>query len=189
MTKRLVLVRHGQTDWNVERRIQGQIDVPLNALGHEQAAHAAEQLHKLEPTHIVTSDLTRAVQTATPLALLCDLPIHLDPTLREIYVGTWEGLIVSEAEERFPDEYARWHSGEDFPRGGGETRADTAKRTASGLRKALEAPNSGDTIVAFSHGVSLRVAADLLAAEGLVKLDGPAPSFGNATWLILEVKN
>jgi len=186
-TRRLVTVRHGETDWNLARRIQGQMDVPLNETGRLQALALTNTLAGFTPTLIVSSDSQRAVVTAIPFATQHKTPIHLSPGLREIYVGTWEGLHIAEAERQHPEEYARWHSGEDFPRGGGETRAQTARRVADALLEAVRRDDAGDTVFAFSHGVALRVGLDLLAAEGFIALEEPAPHFGNTQWMAVDL--
>ena len=94
---RVIMVRHGETDWSREARWQGHSDVPLNALGFEQADRLVKPLAKQQPTHIVTSDLVRTQQTIRPLAELLGLPITTDADLREIDVGSWAGLTHDEA--------------------------------------------------------------------------------------------
>src|SRR5262245_22002704 len=88
---RLVLWRHGQTQWNVEGRFQGQSDIPLDQVGEQQAERAARLLAALQPTAIYSSDLTRATMTAAPLARLTGLTVISDKDLRERYGGLWEG--------------------------------------------------------------------------------------------------
>src|SRR5450755_3799671 len=87
----LVLWRHGQTDWNVQRRFQGQSDTPLNSAGHEQARRAARYIAALRPAAIFSSDLIRASATAEALARLTGLSVQLDKDLRERNGGSWEG--------------------------------------------------------------------------------------------------
>jgi probable phosphoglycerate mutase len=84
---RIVIWRHGQTDWNIENRFQGHSDIPLNTVGHYQASHAAKVLAGMEPTAIVASDLMRAQQTAGALANLLKLDVRIDPRLRETNGG------------------------------------------------------------------------------------------------------
>ena len=88
---RIVLWRHGQTDWNIESRFQGHSDIPLNAVGHYQAAHAAKILAGMNPVKIIASDLLRAQQTAQALADITHLPVHTEAGLRETNGGHWEG--------------------------------------------------------------------------------------------------
>ena len=94
--RRIVLWRHGQTEWNMAGRLQGQTDVPLDEVGREQARIAARLLQSLKPSVIVSSDLSRAVDTARALADLVGLDVLLDEGLRETFVGTWQGLTDAE---------------------------------------------------------------------------------------------
>ncbi|MFQ5409006.1 MAG: histidine phosphatase family protein [Anaerolineales bacterium] len=103
----LFLVRHGQTDWNVQGRYTGQSDIPLNALGRRQAHAAASQLADLSPSAVYTSDLQRAYETARIIAQRCTLPLYTDVRLREINQGVWEGLLLDEIKARYAAEFAR----------------------------------------------------------------------------------
>lgn len=184
---RLIVVRHGQTDWNVEHRIQGQQDVPLNAVGRQQAMDVSPFLVAQRPTYLVSSDSSRAAATAIPTALACGLPLHFDQDLREIYVGKWEGLLATEAEGEFPEEFAIWKGGQDINRGGGETRAETAERAARAFLSAAKAAGPDGVAMAFSHGVSIRVGLDLLQQKGHLDLGGPTKHFGNTEWLAVDL--
>jgi probable phosphoglycerate mutase len=104
---RLVLVRHGETDWNAEGRYQGQSDVPLNATGMAQAKALALRLSGERLDAIYTSDLARAAQTAEALAAETGAPIHREPRLREIDQGEWEGLLLTEIQARYAEEFRR----------------------------------------------------------------------------------
>jgi glucosyl-3-phosphoglycerate phosphatase len=183
--RRVVLWRHGQTSWNAVRRAQGQIDVPLDEQGVVQARDSAARLASLRPVEIVTSDLSRATATAAELARLTGLTSVVDPALREIYLGAWQGLTGDQYAERFPEEYRRWREGTDVRRGGGETYAECAERVAASIGRAVERIGPGDTVVLVSHGVSIRVGACRF-------LDIPQPrwsAFGglsNCAWVILE---
>jgi alpha-ribazole phosphatase len=101
---RIYLVRHGQTAWNHSGRIQGHSDVPLDAVGLQQAARAAEWLvqHVRSPRALYSSDLKRASQTAEIIATRLNVPLHLTPALRERHWGAWEGLTREEVIERYP---------------------------------------------------------------------------------------
>ena len=103
-----MLWRHGQTTWNLEHRFQGQTDIPLDETGKAQAEQAARRLATLRPHALFSSDLTRAQQTAAPLARLTGLPVTLDKDLRERTGGDWEGLTDAEIRERYPAERATW---------------------------------------------------------------------------------
>jgi probable phosphoglycerate mutase len=104
--RRVLLLRHGRTRWNAQRRFQGQADPPLDDVGRAQAYEVAALVAALEPQLIVSSDALRAAQTAAPLAEITGLPVQLEPRLRERSLGHWEGLTREEVQERYPDEFA-----------------------------------------------------------------------------------
>lgn len=126
--KHLVVLRHGRTTWNAQRRFQGQLDPPLDDVGRVQAYEVAGMVAGLEPDLLVSSDATRCVQTAQLIADLCALELHAEPRLRERSLGHWEGLTRAEVADAYPDEYADWIAGRDVSRRGGETRAQVAAR-------------------------------------------------------------
>jgi alpha-ribazole phosphatase len=105
---RLVLIRHGETDWNVEGRYQGQADPPLNERGWTQARQLAEALQDQPLDVLYASDLRRAAETAAAIGQATGLAVHYDPRLREIHQGEWQGLLVTEIEQRYPDLFRRW---------------------------------------------------------------------------------
>jgi broad specificity phosphatase PhoE len=152
---RLIVWRHGNTDWNAIDRVQGQSDTPLNDLGREQAAAAAPLLAALRPDAIVASDLRRAADTAAALAALTGLPVRTDARLRERYYGQWQGLTMTEVAERFPVEYARWRAGEQDPGCEVESLDDVGKRVGAALQDAADAVPGG-TIVVATHGGGAR---------------------------------
>lgn len=152
---RLIVWRHGNTDWNAANRVQGQLDIPLNDLGREQAATAAPLLAALRPDALFASDLRRAVATAETLAALTGLPIRTDPRLRERYYGLWQGLTNSELWARFPVESARWRAGDPDPGCEVESLDDLGKRVGAALQEAADAAPGG-TIVVATHGGAAR---------------------------------
>ncbi|SIS63334.1 histidine phosphatase family protein [Alicyclobacillus vulcanalis] len=97
------LVRHGETDWNVEGRVQGWTDVPLNEVGRQQADRLADWLKSVHVDHIYSSDLERALETARRVSRATQAPITVRPCLREHYFGQAEGLLRSESLRRFPN--------------------------------------------------------------------------------------
>ena len=105
---RLLLWRHGQTAWNVEGRFQGQTDIPLDETGEQQAERAARLLAALRPDVIISSDLSRAMATAAPLARLTGLTVSTDKDLRERHGGAWEGLSDVQIRTQYPVEHAQW---------------------------------------------------------------------------------
>ena len=159
MSRQLVLWRHGRTRWNAAGRAQGQTDIGLDDLGRAQAAAAAPILASLGPTAIVSSDLSRAADTADVLAKLTGLAVTRDPAFREIDFGEREGLTWAESYERFPEEMRRWWAGEDVRISGGETRSETAERFSDALTGYVAAMGDNDTLVVASHGGAMRVGA------------------------------
>lgn len=155
---RLILCRHGQTDWNREQRGQGQADVPLNEVGRAQAAAAGAALAALRPDAVWSSDSSRAHDTAIAVGL----PVTSDPRLREIDLGRYEGKLLSEWEADEPDEYARNLAGHDVRRGGGELNREVGERAYPALLAALAATPVGGLLVVVSHGGTIRALLRLL---------------------------
>jgi len=149
---RLVLWRHGRTEWNATGRFQGQLDPPLDDEGRNQAALAAPHLVATglppERTVVVSSDLSRAAETAATLTALLGVPLRLDTRLREHGMGSWEGLTRDEVAERFPDQYADWVSGRPVRGRGGEEVAEVSERALAALVDLPEAP----VAVVVTHG-------------------------------------
>ncbi|GHF73259.1 histidine phosphatase family protein [Streptomyces thermodiastaticus] len=154
--RRIILWRHGQTSWNVERRFQGSTDVELTDTGIRQARRAARLLASLEPDAIVSSDLKRAVRTAAELAALTGLDVALDEGLRETYAGVWQGLTHEEILARYGEEYAAWKRGEPVRRGGGELETEVADRAAPVVLRHVEKLPEDGTLVVVSHGGTIR---------------------------------
>ncbi|MFI1676814.1 histidine phosphatase family protein [Streptomyces sp. NPDC020607] len=153
---RIILWRHGQTAWNLERRFQGSTDIQLTETGVAQAKRAARLLASLKPDAIVASDLKRAAATAGELSAITGLPVTHEEALRETYAGAWQGLTHDEIIARFGDQYAAWKRGEAVRRGGGELETEVADRAAPVvLRHAEKLPEDG-TLVVVSHGGTIR---------------------------------
>jgi broad specificity phosphatase PhoE len=149
---RLIVWRHGNTDWNANERVQGQSDTPLNALGRRQAAAAAEILLAVRPDAIVASDLLRASDTAAALSAVSGLTVSYDKRLRERYFGSWQGLYMTEVIERFPEQHARWTAGQEVG-GDVESLDELGARVAAALTSAA---TLGDTVVVATHGAAAR---------------------------------
>ncbi|MGW0531964.1 histidine phosphatase family protein [Streptomyces sp. NPDC003032] len=153
---RIILWRHGQTAWNLERRFQGSTDIELTGAGVGQARRAARLLASLKPDAIVASDLKRAAATAGELAAVTGLPVTYEEGLQETYAGEWQGLTHEEIISRFGDQYTAWKRGESVRRGGGELETEVADRAAPiVLRHAEKLPDNG-TLVVVSHGGTIR---------------------------------
>ena len=189
----LVVVRHGRTAWNAEGRFQGWADVPLDDEGLDPSERAARAVASLlgesssaraAPVTLASSDLRRAAGTAEAIGRALGVPVTVDPALREVDVGRWEGLTSSEVEQHFPAEHRAWSAGEDVRRGGGETLGQAGRRVAGAVRSLLEGAPAD--VVVVGHGMSLQVALELLSRDGIIDLDGAAPHLGNAEHLALQ---
>ncbi len=176
MTRRLVLLRHGRTAWNAERRFQGQADPPLDEVGRAQAYEVAAMVLALGPSRIVSSDLQRALVTAQIVAEACGLPLTSDPRFRERSLGHWEGLTREEVEERYPDEFADWLAGRDVSRRGGETRAEVATRARAAFD---EIDVDGPLVVVTHSATAMALTANLLEMDQSVHVIGP---LANCHW-------
>lgn len=152
--RRLVLVRHGESIWNAERRIQGQACAGLSPRGHAQAAATAAALAALHPdATLVTSDLQRTVETVAPLEAALGTDARREPGLRERAFGAWETRLRDEVAASEPERWGRWLAGEDVVgEVGGESAAQLADRVAPVLRGLLDATPDGGTTVAVTHG-------------------------------------
>lgn len=149
---RVFLLRHGQTAWNAEQRIQGQLDVPLDATGRWQAERLAQALCGEGLDALYSSDLQRARQTAAPLAALTGLSVTPDVALRERGFGSFEGCTYAEIEIRWPEQALRWRRREPgFGPGGGEPLAVFYERSVQAVRR-LAAAHEGQTIAIVAHG-------------------------------------
>jgi broad specificity phosphatase PhoE len=184
-----VLWRHGQTVWNVERRFQGQSDIPLDEVGQAQAERAARLLAGLRPDLIVSSDLSRAASTAAPLARLTGLEVILDKDLRERHGGCWEGLTDAEIRERYPEAHANWMPPD------GEPSAAVADRVSGALQRvavavaeraavAEQAADRDGLAVVVSHGAALRLGMSRLLGMP-DELFGTLGPLANCSWSVL----
>ncbi|MEJ8279304.1 histidine phosphatase family protein [Pseudonocardia spirodelae] len=126
---RLTLLRHGQTEYNATGRMQGHLDTRLTDAGMAQAAAAAPLLAGCRFDRIVTSDLTRAHDTATTVAAATGLPLSVDKRLRETHLGDWQGRTVADIEAEDPGAIAAWRSDPRFTPPGGESRVDVVARS------------------------------------------------------------
>jgi broad specificity phosphatase PhoE len=157
---RLVLLRHGRTEWNVTGRFQGQADVPLDEVGRGQADAAARHVAAFEPVSLFSSDLARTYQTAQPLSALTGLEIQTDKRLREIHVGSWEGLLGDEIRAQDPELAQQVWDGDDVRRSPtGESPQEVADRVAEALAEIAETADDGETIAVVTHGLAGRVGA------------------------------
>ena len=146
------MVRHGETAWNAEGRVQGQLDIPLNDVGRAQARATAAVLAEHDFTAIYCSDLIRVRQTAEPAARKLALPVLYMAELRERHYGMFETLTYVEVREKFPAQYARFRDKDpDFDFEGGETLRGFNERSLKAVRD-LNARHQGEQILVFTHG-------------------------------------
>jgi probable phosphoglycerate mutase len=154
MPRVLYIVRHGATDWNQSKCIQGQLDTPLNGAGRSQAALAAKRLAALGATALYSSDLLRAYETAQIIAQAASLQIIQKPGLREMHFGAWQGLTLDEIRERDPELYAaRRERPYEVPPPGGEAWRQFYQRSVKSVHDILHATDAERVIVATHSGV------------------------------------
>jgi probable phosphoglycerate mutase len=160
--RRLLVWRHGRTEWNATGRFQGQLDPPLDDEGRAQAARTAPQLAAVlrdQDVVLVSSDLQRAVDTAGVLAPLLGVSVRVDERLREHGLGSWEGLTRDDVAERHPDQYADWLAGRPVPGRGGEAQADVAARAVAAV---ADLPPASAAVLVTHGGTAGRLVEALL---------------------------
>ncbi len=149
---RIVAIRHGETDWNAQSRLQGQLNIPLNAMGLHQASTLAEALRDEDLAVVYSSDLGRAWHTASALAAPLGLPLQPDTGLRERCFGVFEGCTYAEIESRWPDQAQRWRRREiDFAPVGAESLRLFQQRCVATIDR-LAAAHVGQAIAVVCHG-------------------------------------
>lgn len=174
----LLLVRHGETDWNRDGRWQGQSDTQLNDVGREQAARVAEELDGVDVVY--SSDLARARETADIVARRLGLEVHVDERLRERGFGAWEGKTAPEIEAEFRDAHARWLAGDGPGADDAEPFADFAARVNAFLDDVL-ARHPEETVLVVAHGGSIRVMHAFASGLDYVRDHRSIPAVANAT--------
>ena len=189
--RRLVMLRHGQTEFNAGSRMQGQLDTDLSDLGRAQAVAAAEVLAKRQPLLIVASDLRRAHETALTLSQHSGQPVRVDTRLRETHLGDWQGKTHSEVDVMSPGARLAWRDDARWAPHGGESRIDVAARSTPVVADILAgepewgADEPERPVVLVAHG-------GLIAALTAALLDLPVDSWpvlggmGNASWAQLS---
>jgi alpha-ribazole phosphatase len=180
---RFCLVRHGQTDWNLEGRYQGQSDVPLNENGRNQAGALAQKLKGYPFTAIYTSDLVRAKETADILAAALRLPVICDLRLREIDQGKWEGQLVDDIKARYVE---LWQQRSVDPASlrppGGETVEEVANRVHTAMDD-IARHHPGASVLVVSHGLALATVICTIRAIPLGQAYSVIPENGEPVWL------
>jgi broad specificity phosphatase PhoE len=172
-----LLVRHGETDWNAQKRWQGHSDTPLNERGREQARALAESIGGVDAVY--SSDLARARETAEIVAARFGLEVLVDQRLRERRFGAWEGLTAEEIEQRFPAEHDRWQAGEGYGAGDAEPFDAFAARIRSFLDDVVR-EHPDDEVLVVAHGGSIRVVHALANDLDYVRDHRSIPAVANA---------
>jgi glucosyl-3-phosphoglycerate phosphatase len=181
---RLVLWRHGETEWNVGRRMQGQLDADLSEIGIEQARRAAPIIAGFVPQALLTSDLRRASDTAAVLAEQTDLPVKMDKRLRETHLGEWQGLTHEDVDARWPGGRVTWRGNAAWAPPGGETRIEVAGRAKQVVNELDSREEVGVAVLCAHGGLIASLVAYLL---GLPVDRWPAlGAIGNCHWAVLD---
>lgn len=170
LATRVLLVRHGETDWNTQTRLQGHSDIPLNARGRDQVRRLGQALAGQSLDAVYSSDLQRAFDTARAMAEATGAPLQADPALRERGFGCFEGMTYAEIEARWPDDARRWRTRDPaFGPAGGETLLDFHARCVVAAER-LVAKHPGGSIALVAHGGVLD---SLYRAATRLALDAP----------------
>ena len=180
---RLVLLRHGRTAWNAQRRFQGQLDPPLDEVGRMQAYEVAGLIAALQPDLLVSSDAARAVQTAELVSAAIALPVRTEPRLRERSLGHWEGLTRDEVALKYPEEFADWTAGRDVSGRGGESREEVAHRALAAF---AELPPRGTAVLVTHSATAMALTNALLGLDQRVHVLGP---LANCHWSELTAEH
>jgi broad specificity phosphatase PhoE len=174
----LLLVRHGETDWNRDGRWQGHSDTHLNDVGRDQARRVASELSDVDVVY--ASDLARARETAEIIAAAQGLEVHLEPRLRERSFGAWEGLTMPEIEAEFGEALARWLAGEGPGADDAEPFDAFATRVA-GFVQELPGRHPDQTVLLVGHGGSIRVIHAVASGLDYVRDHRSIPAVPNCT--------
>ena len=182
----LILLRHGYSLYNKEQRYTGQRDIPLEPEGYRQAEDAARYLlANYDISAVYSSDLSRAVLTAKPTADALGLPVHTTPAFREIDLGYWTDRLIAETREIYPEETAKFRSGNGYARaGGGENYAEMIGRVDLAARQ-IARRHPGKTVLIASHGGAIRAA--MVGWLGVpIENVNDAPFAGNASINVVD---
>ena len=180
----LILMRHGETAWNRSQRLQGHRDIPLSDAGRNQAMDAAPSVVALRPEVVVASDLGRARETADVVAAVVDLPVAVDPRLRETSMGKWEGLTRDEVIAEWEPEWNAWRttSAHASPPGG-ESRWQVAQRAAAVVDE-LDDDRASRALLVSHGGTIVGLTGRLLALPE--DSWGTLIGIGNCHWVVLH---
>jgi glucosyl-3-phosphoglycerate phosphatase len=179
---RLVMWRHGETDYNATGRMQGHLDSQLTEVGRNQARFAVPVLARFSPDIVVTSDLRRAMDTATTFTEVTGVPLRVDKRLRETNLGLWQGMTSAEVDEQWPGSRQIWQTDPTWTPPGGESRLEVAARAAEVVGDLDE--STEETAVLCAHGGMIAALVGHLLelpVAAWAKLGG----IGNCHWTVL----
>jgi alpha-ribazole phosphatase len=184
----LILIRHGETDWNIEGRYQGQSDVPLNSTGIKQAQDLAQQLRHEPLDAIYSSDLARAKGTAEILSRINGAPLFLDPRLREIDQGEWEGMLFQDIRSRFTEAFEeRLRDPLQVAPPGGETVGQVRQRVLEAVDEIVDHYPRG-LVAIVSHGLALAIVRVHYNKQAIETVWDHIPDNANPERIHVEVK-
>lgn len=184
--RRIIVLRHGETDHNARGVWQGQFDSELSDRGRSQAARVAVALADLAPDRVVASDLRRAAETGRAVAEACGIPISYDARLREIHVGDWQGRSGAEIREAYPEDMDSMLHDIHFRRGGsGESLTDVATRCREFATELVADLGDGQCVLLATHGVAGRAFAAELCGIPLDTAFLALGGLGNCHWTVL----
>ena len=182
MTRKLIMLRHGQTEYNASGRMQGQMDTKLSDVGIRQAEAVARYMKGVNIGYVVSSDLSRAAETARIVASSRGLPVHLDPRLRETNLGDWQGQSREDVDRDYPGARAQWRHNALWAPPGGESRIEVARRARDVINELMLAHPGWDDGVADirSSRIEHRAASHVHRPEKhqLGAVDRTPPVFG-----------
>ncbi|MEP6697834.1 MAG: histidine phosphatase family protein [Pseudonocardiales bacterium] len=176
LPQRLLLWRHGRTGWNATGRGQGRLDIPLDDVGRKQALQAAPYVAALEPDAILTSDSSRAADTAAAVAEITGLPIRCEPRLREMHLGVMQGLTREEASQCYPAETAAYEAGDPAPSGREPFDAIAGRAVPAVLEPQVA------TLLVVSHGGTIRAVLNSLLEVRPDRWRHALGPLGNCRW-------
>lgn len=183
--ERVVLWRHGETDYNAAGRMQGHLDSALTEVGWNQARFAVAALARFEPDLVIASDLRRATDTATVLADAIGVPLRLDKRLRETHLGEWQGMTGAEVEAQAPGERDRWRLDATWAPPGGESRVEVAERAGEVVADLQRDDEERGTVLLAAHG-GLIIALTAHLVDLPVALWPSLGGIGNCHWVDLR---
>ena len=186
---RFIIIRHGFSQGNKEKRFSGQMDVPLDAVGVSQARSIARYiLENYKVDCVYASDLCRAYDTVKPIADALDLPVIKEPLLREVDVGRWQGMLIEDVKRLFPESFERYRATPGLARfDGGEGYIDVMERGKRALAK-IAAEHDGETVLIGTHGGVIRTMRAAWAGTDLAQIQ-EIPHVPNASTTVVEYEN